>query len=287
MKIVTDMAADIAAEQLKNLDVFFAPLRITLSGKTYTSGVDLDSNQFYQMLSETNDFPTTSMPSAGEFASIYRQLAQTDPDILSIHVSSGLSGTINTARQGAQLVPEAKVTFFDSMTLSAPLGWQVELAARAAQAGWAREKILARLEEIRQKAEGIFTLPMLKYLVHGGRISHMKGLLASALNIKPIITVDKTHGKYFMSGQEITFKRAINRMADLVTHFVPEGTPLRVQPLHDNNLSGLEILCQRMNQLFPCTYLQPVPIAPVLGAHTGPGLVGMAFGPLSLFENIP
>ena len=287
MKIVTDMAADIAADQLKDLDIFYAPLRITLSGKTYTSGVDLDSDAFYKMLGNTDDYPTTSQPSAGEFASIYRSLAQTDPDILSIHVSSGLSGTLDAARQGAEMVPEAKVTFFDSLTLSAPLGWQVELAARAVRAGWSKEKIIKRLEEIRQKAEGIYTLPMLKYLIHGGRISHMKGLLASVLNIKPIITVDKDQGKYFMSGQEITFKRAINRMADLVTHFFPEGTPLRVQPLHSNNLEGIELMRQRLNQLFPCTYMQTLPIAPVLGAHTGPGLVGMAFGPASLWESMP
>jgi DegV family protein with EDD domain len=287
MKIVTDSAADLSAEQSKDLDIFFAPLRITLSGKTYASGVDLQADEFYRMLSKTEDFPTTSMPSAGEFAEIYRRLAANDPDILSIHVSSGLSGTLDTARQGAEMVPEARVTFFDSLTLSCPLGWQVEFAARAVKAGWEKEKILGKLAEFRQKTEGIFTLPLLKYLVHGGRISHMKGLLASVLNIKPIITVDKEFGKYYNSGQEITFKRAIHKVADLTTRFYPEGTPLTVQPLNSNNLEGVQILCERMNQLYKCTFRETVPIAPVLGAHTGPGLVGMAFGPTSLWEGLP
>src|SRR5512135_3421960 len=181
MQIVTDNAADLAPEQLRDLEIHFAPLRIELEGKSYQSGVDLQPEEFYRLLSQTEAFPTTSQPSAGEFAALYRELAQKDPDILSIHVSSGLSGTIDAARAGAKMVPEARVTFFDSLTLSCPQGWQVEAAARAVQAGWPLDQILPRLEAIRQQATGMFTLPMLKYLIHGGRISHLKGLVASLL----------------------------------------------------------------------------------------------------------
>jgi DegV family protein with EDD domain len=284
MQIVTDRAADLAAEQLQNLDIHFAPLRIELEGKSYLSGVDLQPEEFYRLLSRTEAFPTTSQPSAGEFAELYRQLAKQDANILSIHVSSGLSGTINAARTGAKMVPEANITFFDSLTLSCPLGWQVEAAARAVQLSWDIDRILQRLEAIRQQATGVFTLPLLKYLIHGGRISHLKGLVASLLNIKPIISVDKISGKYISLGQEVTLKRAIHKMADLITETFAEGSRLRIQMLHANNLEGLEILRHRLDQLFKCQYLPSTSIAPVLGAHTGPGLVGLCFGPAELWE---
>ncbi len=284
MKIVTDRAADLADEQLKELDIHFAPLRIELEGKSYMSGVDLQPLEFYRLISATEAYPTTSQPSAGEFAAIYKELAKSDPDILSIHISSGLSGTIESARAGAQMVPEAKVTFFDSLTLSCPLGWQVEAAARAIQAGWPLKNIIQRLEEIRQQATGMFTLPFLKYLIHGGRISHMKGLLASLLSIKPIISVDKQSGKYISLGQEVTFKRAIQKMAEMITGTFEEGSSLRIQLLHGNNLEALDILRQKLDQLFQCTYLPTTAIAPVLGAHTGPGMVGLCFGPMQLWE---
>jgi DegV family protein with EDD domain len=284
MQIVSDRAADLAPEQLVDMDIHFVPLRIELEGKSYLSGIDLQPNDFYQLLSKTDSFPTTSQPSAGDFAELYRSLAQKDPDILSVHVSSGLSGTIDSARAAAQMVPEANVTIIDSLTLSCPLGWQVEAAARGIAAGWSIKSITKRLQDIGRQSTGVFTLPVLKYLIHGGRISHMRGLVASKLNIKPIISVDKITGKYISIGQEVTFKRAINKMAELVTNSYPEGTPLRIQLLHGNNLEGLAILRARLEQLFKCTFLPTTPIAPVLGAHTGPGIVGMSFGPASLWS---
>lgn len=283
MQIVTDRAADLAPEQTKDLEIHYVPLRIEFEGKSYLSGIDLQPEEFYRLLSASDSYPITSQPSAGDFAALYRTLAKRDPDILSVHVSSGLSGTIDSARTAAQMVPEANVTIFDSLTLSCPLGWQVEAAAQGIKAGLSLKAIIKRMEDIRQQATGVFTLPTLKYLIHGGRISHMKGLLASMLNLKPIITVDKITGKYVSIGQEVTFKRAINKMAELITVSFPEGTFLRIQLLHGNNLEALEILRARLQQLFKCTFLPTTAIAPVLGAHTGPGVVGLSFGPANLW----
>ena len=189
MQIVTDSAADLSAAQLEELNIHTVPLSIQLDGKTYRSGVDLQPDGFYTLLSQTESFPTTSQPSPGDFAALYRQLAQTDPDILSIHISSGLSGTLNAARTGASLVPEAHVTFFDSKTLSSPLGWMVQAAAYALRNHWTVEQILDRLRQMQTRTQGLFTLDSLKYLIHGGRISHLKGLLASMLRIQ---TCDRT-----------------------------------------------------------------------------------------------
>ncbi len=287
MQIVTDRAADLSPEQLEGMPIHFAPLRLTLDGVTYSSGIDIQPAEFYDLLSKTESSPTTSQPSAGEFAELYRNLAKTDPEILSVHISSGLSGTLNAAKAGAQMVPEADVKFFDTKLLSCPEGWLVEAAARAAAAGWNREKILEMLAGIRGTTQGLFTVATLKYLIHGGRISHIKGLLASLLNIKPIIGVDPDTGMYVQLGREVTLKRAIGHEADIVERWFGAGSKLRVQLLHANHPEGVEILKNKMSQLFTCTFLPSVNIGPVLGAHTGPGLVGMAVAPLATYESLP
>jgi DegV family protein with EDD domain len=287
MQILTDRGMDLAPEQMEGFNLRFVPLSLTLEGKTYLSGIDVQPAEFYKMLSETESFPTTSQPSAGEFAEIYREMAKTDPDILSIHISSGLSGTINSATAGAKMVPEANVTIFDSKTLSVPLGWQVEAAARALKAGWPLDRILDLLRSIGAKSEGVYTLQNLNYLIHGGRISHLKGLVASMLNIKPVIGVNHETGKYETHAQEITLKRAINKLGDVIAGIFPGEKVMRVQLLHGQNLEGVELLRKRMEQLFDCHFEPTVPVAPVLGAHTGPSLVGLAVGPLSAFKNVP
>jgi DegV family protein with EDD domain len=286
MKIVTDRGMDLAPEQLAGLDLIFAPLTINLNGKSLLSGVDITADEFYRQLEETGAFPTTSQPSAGDFAAIYRKIAAEDADILSIHISSGLSGTMNAAVQGAAMVPEAHVTFVDSKTLSVPFGWQVEAAARALQAGWTLEKIVAYLKEIRSKSDGFFTLGDLKYLIHGGRISHLTGLLGTLLQIKPIITVDEASGKYVDVAKDRTLKNAIRTLAQTVAKKYGGAGKVRVQLLHGRNLEGLEILKEEMVRHLDCWFDPPTPIAPVLGAHTGPSMVGMAVGLLEVFAPV-
>jgi len=289
MHIVTDRGADLTPSQLEGLSdhITFAPLTITLDGRSYVSGVDIQHDEFYELLITAEGMPTTSLPSAGEFAEIYREIARTDPDILSVHISSGLSGTVNSARQAAEMVQEANITVFDTMTLSGAEGWQVEAAARAAKAGWTREKIVALLETIRDVTETIFTLPELKYLIHGGRISHLKGLLASVLNIKPIIGVSKEDGKYYQLGRARTFNRAVQSLADVIAGQHGEGASLRVQVLHAGAPRTAEQLVSLLDSRFDCTFLPTGDVAPVLGAHTGPGLVGAVCAPLDRFPVIP
>lgn len=284
MIIATDRGADLSPDQLKGHDIHFASLRIELDNKTYESGVDLDGDAFYKILGATDSYPTTSQPSAGEFAEMYRKLAETGEEILSIHISSGLSGTYNAAVAGAQMAPEAKVTIWDSKTLSCPLGWQVETAVKMAEAGASIEDILKKLDTLRQNVEGIYTLDTLRYLIHGGRISHISGLLAQMLNIKPVIGVGKSDGKYVQLGKHVSIKRSIQGIVDVVAEKYPGNKHLRVQLLHGNNPDGIALLREKMDEKFDCVWLPTVPVAPVLGAHTGPGLVGLSVGPAALFE---
>jgi len=269
------------------VDIHVVPLVVTLDNKTYREGVDIQPDEFYSLLAATESLPTTSQPSAGDFAEMYRRLAATDPDILSIHMSSGLSGTVNAARAGAELVPEANVTIVDTKTLSAAPGWQVEAAARALKAGWSKEQILALMERIGAATDSIYTLKELKYLIHGGRISHIKGLVASLLNIKPLIGVEKVNGTYVQLGQVRTFKRAIKGLASLIARQHAPGSALRVQVLHAYNPEGAAMLREQIDQLFDCTWLPVGPMSLVLGAHTGPSMVGVAYAPLAAFADVP
>jgi len=289
MQIVTDSGTDLILppEQMEGLAVHIVPLVVTLEGRSYREGVDIQPDEFYELLAATDSLPLTSQPSAGDFAKTYQQLAATDPDILSIHISSGLSGTVNSARAGAALVPEANVTVLDTKTLSAASGWQVEAAARGVKAGWSKEQILSLIERIGSAADSLYTLSELKYLIHGGRISHIKGLMASVLNIKPIIKVEKEGGTYVQHGQARSFKGAVERLVNLMVKQHQPGSALRVQVLHSNNPEGASMLLTEVEKRFDCTRLPVGLISLVLGAHTGPSMVGVAYASMEIINGMP
>lgn len=287
MIVVTDRGADLSPQQMAGLDIHFTPLTITLDGRSYVSGVDIQPEEFYALLSATESMPTTSLPSPGEFIALYRELAKRDPEILSVHISSGLSGTYNTALEAAKLVTEAHVTVMDTLTLSGAEGWQVEAAARAVKAGFTVDQIRELLGQVKNATETIFTLPELKYLIHGGRISHIKGLLASILNIKPIIGVNKQDGKYYQRGQARSFNSALAKLVSVVADDHAAGTRLRVQVMHTNNPEAAERVRKSLEARFECDWLPTTSVAPVLGAHTGAGLVGIAYAAQAKFPALP
>jgi len=289
MHIVTDSGTDhnFSPTEAAEHNLHTVPLNVTLDGITYQEGVDIKPADFYGLLEKSGKLPITSQPSAGQFAELYRRLAETNPNILSVHITSGLSGTFNSAQAGAQMVPEAKVTHVDTKTLSAPAGWQVEAAARAAKAGWGLDRILDLLKRIGDACESIYTLDELKYLIHGGRISHMKGIIASLINIKPLIGVEKENGTYVQLGQVRTFKGALNGLIEQIKKKHPLGSELRVQVLHSQNPDGANYLRDQIDKLFNCNWLPLGPMSLVLGAHTGPSMVGVGYGSQEIFDEIP
>ena len=279
MQIVTDSGTDISLskEEQQELNIHVVPLNVSLDDVTYKEGVDIQAADFYPLLAETEDMPTTSQPSAGEFADTYRKILEYDQDILSVHISSGLSGTYNSALAGAQMLPEANITVIDAKTLSAAAGWQVEAAAKAIKKGWAIEKVKPLLDRISAASDSIYTLNEMKYLIHGGRISHMKGLVASILNIKPLIGVEKEGGTYVQLGQVRTFKRAVAGLVKIIGEKHPPGSALRVQVLHSYNFEGAAMLKDLIDKSYECTWLPDGHISLVLGAHTGPSMIGAAY----------
>ncbi|MCL2679780.1 MAG: DegV family protein [Dehalococcoidia bacterium] len=287
MKIVVDSGVDlgISPAEIKELNIQQIPLSVSFKGITYREGVDIGRDEFYSMLEENRaDFPITSQPSPGQFIETYKAAAAEGQEVLSIHLSSGLSGTYNAARVAAGLVPQAKVTLVDTKTLSIGSGWQAVAAARAIKLGKTMEQVLALTKQVGEAADALFTLQELRYLRHGGRISHIKGLLASLLNIKPIIGVEKDRGTYVQMGQARNFTQAIEALTKIVARKHAEGIRMRAQVVHARNPEGAELLKNAMDKLFKCKWLPPCPVSLVLGAHTGPSVVGLIFAPEAALE---
>jgi DegV family protein with EDD domain len=286
MKIVTDSAADMPAAELQAFGVVEAPLYIQFPDGEISSA-DISADDFYDRLRAMQPaIPTTALPSSGVFAQIYRQIAETDKDILSVHISSGLSGTSQAAQLGAaQVAPDANVTIWDTMTLSGGERFQVLAAAAAAQAGWPLSAIRQRLTDIRAQTEVIYTLETLEYLARGGRIGRVQALTGAVLKIKPIIHVEHSDGKYSTVGKSRNIPKALDTIVEHL-HSQYGNTSLWVTVLHGQYAEQAEALTNLLIGKLNVARLEVMRISPVLGVHTGPGIVGAAIVPISLMEDL-
>jgi DegV family protein with EDD domain len=285
MKIVTDCAADMSPEELERLDVTQAPLFIQFPEGEVNS-VDISADDFYNRLEAMRPaIPTTAQPSSGIFAELYRRIAEVEKNILSIHISSGLSGTINAARDGGEQVKaEANVSYWDTLTLSGGERFQVMAAALASKANWAMHSIQVRLERIREKTEVIYTLDTLEYLARGGRIGRVKAMAGALLNLKPVIRVD-SDGKYTTVTTGRTITKSMNSIAEYLQNRYAH-TPLWVTVLHGRFAEKAELLANDLKEKLNVARLEVNRISPVLGVHTGPGIVGAAVVPMELMEDL-
>ncbi|RJP54377.1 MAG: DegV family protein [Anaerolineaceae bacterium] len=285
MKIVTDCAADMPAEELEQLGIVQAPLFIQFPEGEVNSA-DITADAFYDRLEAMRpQIPTTAMPSTGLFAELYRKVAHAGEKVLSIHISSGLSGTINAAREGGeQAKPEADVSFWDTLTLSGGERFQVLAAALANKAGWAYDAIKERMEKIREKTEVIYTLDTLEYLARGGRIGRVKALAGALLNLKPVIRVD-TDGKYSTVKTERTLGKSMTAIAEHLYEKYAH-TPVWVTVLHGRFADKADALTIELKQKLNIAKLEVMRISPVLGVHTGPGIVGAAVVPMELMGDL-
>ena len=285
MKIVTDCAADMSAEELEELDVTQAPLFIQFPEGEVNSA-DITADDFYNHLEAMRPaIPTTAQPSSGIFADIYRKIGEKQKEILSIHISSGLSGTINSARDGGEQVKAVvHVSYWDTLTLSGGERFQVMAAALASKANWAMQSIQDRLAKIRERGEVIYTLDTLEYLARGGRIGRAKAIAGALLNLKPVIRVD-SDGKYSTVTTARTLGKSIMAIADHL-HNRYANTPVWVTVLHGRFAEKAEVLADELKAKLNIAKLEVRRISPVLGVHTGPGIVGAAVVPMELMEDL-
>ncbi len=285
MKIVTDCAADLSAEELKEFGIEQAPLYIQFP-EGEVSSIDISADAFYDRLEAMRpNIPTTAMASSGIFAEIYRKVAKLDKNIFSLHISSGLSGTINAARAGGEEAkPEANVDFWDTLTLSGGERFQVITAALAAKAGWTMHSIQERLAKIREKTEVVYTLDTLDYLMRGGRIGRVKAMAGAILHLKPVIRVD-TDGKY----STVTTVRTIGKGMSAITEYLYNtyaNAPLWVTVLHGRFADKAEALSNELKEKLNIAKLEVLRISPVLGVHTGPNVVGAAVVPVEVMDGL-
>jgi DegV family protein with EDD domain len=286
LKIVTDSAADLIKEEAEALDIEIAPLFIQFPEGEVNSK-DITPDDFYERLQNlAPHIPTTSQPSTGIFSAIYKKLVDLNEEVISIHISSGLSGTLQSAHLGAATLPGTFISMVDSFTLSGGERFQVLAAALAARAGRSKEFILDKLAKIRASTEVVYTLETLEYLQRGGRIGRVQALAGALLHIKPIIHVDKSDGKYSTIGKERTIPKALEGIVSYITRIYGQEIPLWVSVLHGEYAEQASYLAEQVREKLNVGKLEILRISPVLGVHTGPGIVGLAVVPIHLMEDL-
>ncbi len=272
--VVSDTTADLPPELASDLGIELIPLKVHFGEEEYRDREEITAEAFYQKLSASSVLPTTSQPSPGEFAELYRRLAQEGQEIVSVHISAALSGTYQSAVMAQSMVPEARVSVVDSQGASMAHGLQVVEAARAAREGKSREELVELLEDRRKRMRVFFVVDTLEYLEKGGRIGKAQALLGSMLNIKPILYLEQ--GVVTSAGKARGRAKAWRQMLDLLQQEIGEGPQPLMTMVHAENRQGLELLEEEVRKRWAIEELLVSTIGPVVGTHTGPGTLAVA-----------
>ncbi|KPK91564.1 MAG: hypothetical protein AMJ88_13305 [Anaerolineae bacterium SM23_ 63] len=275
--IVTDSSAYIPKSAQEGLDISVIPLWLIWDDDRFQDGVDIDPQTFYDRLKKSDTLPTSSQPSAKEFEIFFRQVAKECDAIVSVLVSSKISGTVDCAQTALAAIQDFPIRIVDAFSSSMGLGFVVLAAARAAAAGEDLDGVVTAAEKMRDNVQLIFVVDTLEYLHRGGRITGAKRLLGTALRIKPILefrdgliqplSQARTKGKAFELLLQITKERlGGKRMAEAAIVDI------------DNPEDGEAIARLTKERLGP-NLIHRAEVSPVVGTHVGPGAIGIAFYP--------
>lgn len=281
--VVTDSTADIPQQEREALGVRMVPLKVHFGSETYLDSITLQSEQFYPKLAQAAALPTTSQPSPVDFLDVYKSILDEDPEghILSIHLSSALSGTYQSAELAKSLLEQNdKVTVIDSRSASYGIGMLVAAATDAAKEGLDKNAIVELLEKIRSKNKVYFLVDTLEYLQKGGRIGKASAVLGSLLNIKPILSIDD-EGEVAPVDKIRGTKKAIQRIIELLQQDY-SGQEVDITVVHSNDEAAAENLSTVLKEHFQVRNVKFSHIGPVIGTHVGPGTVGVFMGPVNL-----
>jgi len=272
--VVTDSNAAVPTDVARELDIRVVPIVMAFNGYTFRDGVDITPGQVYQLLRDGRVPPTTSAPSVGDFLRVFATASQTATGIVSIHLSPKLSATYAAAVAASHLIDDVPIQVINCHSAAMGQGFVVMEAARAAEEGSDLETVIARAKEVASKMHLLATIDSLEYLHRGGRIGGAATLLGTVLQIKPILYVADGHVDVFARPR--TKSKAVQIM---LRHMAEEAGPhpLHVAILHADALEEAEKLRQTIAHRFDCHELYVTELTPVMGAHTGPGVLGVAF----------
>ncbi len=273
VKIVTDSTAYLSAEEIRAYDVHVVPLKVIFGTEVYSEGVDMTSREFYHRLATGGLMPTTSQPAVSSFTQVYGELAKKGHPILSVHISSRLSGTVNSAMAARQELPQAQIEVVDSRTVA--LRMLIAPAAKAAAGGQSLPQLKASIEKLNACISTVGVLNTLEYLWRGGRIGGAKALFGTLLRIKPLL--DFRGGEVKVLAKLRTGAQAIKSIIGLMEGRVTGNTPIHVGLAHTNALEWALKLEKEIQDAFNCAEMDLVELGPVLGSHIGPGFFGLGF----------
>jgi len=275
IKIVTDSASGITPQVAQQLGITLVPLYVHFGTETFRDGIDLQLPEFFSRLKAAPQLPTTSQPSAGDFVEVYRPLMADGHEVVSIHLSSRLSGTVTSALTAQGMLPGCQVHVVDSMFIASAEALMTVEAARMAAAGQGVEAILARLRQFVAGFHIYFVVDTLEYLQKGGRIGKAAALLGTALQMKPILSV--TDGAVEAKERIRTKSKALARLVDLVVEESAGRSRVYLGVLHAGALEEARELEAKLRERVTPTECMIFEIGPVIATHTGPGAVGVAF----------
>ena len=272
IKIITDSTSDLLPEIVARYDIQVVPLQLLFGHETLRDGIDITNKEFFQRLRTSDTIATTSQPSVGTFCEVFQRNLEQGHEILGIFISGVLSGTYASAEAAKEQFPDAPITLIDSLSATIGLGYMVMTAARAAETGATRDEIAQKVLAMREKVHLYFVVETLEYLRRGGRIGGAQALMGTLLNIKPILTLQA--GRVEPVERVRTKRKAVERMVEIALQQV-EQSPEFLGVLHGDAEGEAQILTEQLQSRTHAQEFYSSIVTPVLGAHTGPGVVGV------------
>lgn len=273
--VVTDSTAYIPKHVREQLNIHMIPLSVILNGESYREEIDITAEEFYEEVRQEAKLPTTTQPPIGEFENLFSELAKEYDAVITIHLSSGISGTFQSAAAAGRMVEGIEVFPFDSEISCIAQGFYALEAAKLAKANLPAADILKRLEELRKTARAYFMVDDLSHLQRGGRLSSAQAMIGGLLNIKPLLHfVDKV----IVPFEKIrTRKKALKRIAELLAESAAAGEPLQASIIHANREQEAIQWKRELEEQFPTVEFSISYFGPVIGTHLGEGAMGMAW----------
>ena len=274
IRIVTDSTVDMKTEELERLNIEIVPLTISIDGETYTDRVDITPSEFMQKMKDSEELPKTSQPAAGAFLEMYDRLGSEGYDVLSIHLTGAMSGTVQSAQSAANMT-ETNVTVIDSRFITKGLSFQVIEAAKMANEGKRLQDIIDRLSEIRHQTRLYIVVDSLENLVRGGRIGKGTAFLGSLLHIKPIALLE--NGEYTpvakVRSHTQVVKYLTNSFAEDVNGKVIKGVGI----VHADGYDLAVKIKTAIKERTGYDIINIEDTTPVISTHTGAGAIGFMY----------